>query len=652
MRKLKGVSPFLVIVLVTGTAERSYAQPPPGRTSVEDFTRKVESLGSGSSEAGIKITNARDGIAIVFVPGILGTRLIKNRKTIWGEGSPSAQELALPRSGDPGVEVKGLDQYPVFFGLKKVDIYGEFSRDAEQARNGRGVFREFPYDWRQDIRKIARDFDDFLRTDPPLKGRPIIIIAHSMGGLVTWYWQHRIYQGDADPLAVTRLLLLGSPLNGSCEVIRLLVDGYQDIREASKVTNFVYGLIFNDLRAAAFTFPSVFQLLPRVPTDPNEIDKSCLQVPLGDRGEDIVAGDYFKVAFWKSQFGMWLLERRAPPWKSLTKDNREAFFEWLTPVLEAGEAFRRDINLDQLKIPTVFFYAQRHPTTGKARTAKSGGNFSIEFPFGDPGDGRVPVPSAKNEGRALEAERQYKLLGLTHGDLPKDATFITYLGTHLAQIVLAHVVLAEAKLLLQNETLLDQYVREGGRELSVTVVAAEVGQRLEKEVRDTVAAMNQKIRERLGVSLSYSGVRSAQQRIPDASPALNRDLVPALEAVVADPSAIDPFNRPFALGRLGWALVAGKNYKAALGPLTEAYRAIPTIPPQYDTDERVILFKRNTPANLGIAFFKLGRCQEAKSLLVEGRARGNSFAGSYLGSACVDQETGKRVVLDPTPPSR
>lgn len=638
--------------MIAMTAERSYGQPSPGRTSVEDFVRKVESLGSESSQAATQIKNARDSIAIVFVPGILGTKLIKNGKIIWGEGSPSAQELALPPSGDQGVQVRVLDQFSVFFGFKKADVYGEFSRDAEQARNGRGVFREFPYDWRRDIRETAMNFDRFLRSDPALKGRPIIIIAHSMGGLVAWYWQDKLYQGNANHLMVSRLLLLGSPLDGSCEVVRMLVDGYQNIREASGVTNFVYGLIFNDLRAAAFTFPSVFQLLPRVPTDPAEIDKSCLEAPLGDRAEDVVAGDYFKVEFWKSAFGWWLLERGKPPWESLTGGNPDAFFDWLKPVVEAGGDFRREINLDQLKIPAVLFYAQRHPTTGKARTAKSGTSYAIDFPFGDPGDGRVPVSSAKNEGRALEAERSYKLLSLTHGDLPKDTTFISYLGRHLAPTVLAHVVLAEARLLLQNDTLLDQYVRTGGRELSVTVVAAEVGQRLEMEVSETVAAMNRKIRERLGITVSYSGVRSAQQRLPAGCPTLNRELVPALETVVADPSAVDPFNRPFALGRLGCALLAGKNYKAAVGPLEEAYRAIPAIPPKYDTDEKVMMFKRNTPANLGIALFKLGRCQDAKPYLLEGRTKGNEFADGYLRGECIDDETGKKIVLEPTPPNR
>jgi hypothetical protein len=126
----------------------------------------------------------------------------------------------------------------------------------------------------------------------------------------------------------------------------------------------------------------------------------------------------------------------------------------------------------------------------------------------------------------------------------------------------------------------------------------------------------------------------------------------ARPATVADETA----NRLRAVGaeRAGVprALIAGKNYKAAVGPLTEAYRAIPAIPAKYDADTKVIGFKRNTPANLGIALFNLGKCDAARPLFLEARALGNAFAGSYLRRPCIDEETGKAAALDPVPPDR
>ena len=46
-----------------------------------------------------------------------------------------------------------------------------------------GTLFVFPYDWRQSNHDTAVQFQEFMNS-PPLKGKQVDIIAHSMGGLV------------------------------------------------------------------------------------------------------------------------------------------------------------------------------------------------------------------------------------------------------------------------------------------------------------------------------------------------------------------------------------------------------------------------------------------------------------------------------------
>ena len=91
--------------------------------------------------------------------------------------------------------------------------------------------------------------------------------------------------------------------------------------------------------------------------------------------------------------------------------------------------------------------------------------------------------------------------------------------------------------------------------------------------------------------LSYRTVRSLQNRIDRVDPSLNGKLVPAFESVLAKPGTIDDFNRTFAFGRLGWAMVAAGKFAAALSPLEVAAQRIPTIPGRDDNDSAISKFK-------------------------------------------------------------
>ena len=261
----------------------------------------------------------------------------------------------------------------------------------------------------------------------------------------------------------------------------------------------------------------------------------------------------------------------------------------------------------------------------------------MDFPFTQAGDGRVPVPSAKNEGFAQGA-RDFRRLSLTHGDLPKDARFITYVGQDLARAIAAEVALQAARTVLGNDALLERYVGEGGGLISSTAVAASLGDEADPTVLQAVDALNAKILARLGAQPTYADVRARQNEVIASDPGLHRDLTPLLEVVLAEPGKVDEFNRTFALGRLGWALLDCGNYPAALAPLTEAQARVEAAPDLYRGHAA---FRKNLRSNLGIAYLRTGRCDDARHSLKLAADLGSNRAKQYLTRPCTDRETGQ-----------
>ena len=633
-RALAGVG-ILVSLLLPAAPPAAGEPAPPKQLGLEEFIHRVAMAASTDATAHAAIEAAKDSVAVVFVPGILGSRLARRGKVIWGRDAPEAADLALDASGDdPGVEPTLLTDYSLH-GLTRADIYGEFDRALEQARNGRGLRLDFAYDWRRDIAANADRLDAFLRGTPALQGKSVVLVAHSMGGVVAWTWQSRKYRQTPDePLTVRRLVLLGSPLNGSCEMARMLLLGYQPTPGAGKVEGVLYRALFGDVRAAAFTFPSIFELLPPVPVDPADLDASCVEVPLGPEAADRIPGNYFSADFWRTDFGRQLL---GTPWEDLGIPAGE-FFRRLEPVLKAAGDFRGSLNLNDLRLPVTFFYAADYRTVLKALVRRAeGGGFRVEFPFDGPGDGRVASASAKNEGFA-QGTQDFRRLSLGHGDLPKDPRFVTYVGQELGRIISAQVALEAARAILRDDILLEKYMEEGGGLISSTAVAASLGDETDPTIQPTINALNAQLLTWLGVRPTYAEVRARQNEVKVSDPQLHRDLTPLLEVVLAEPGKLDGFNRTFALGRLGWALLDGGNSAASLVPLAQALARVEAAPALYRRHEA---FRKTLLFNLGMAYFRTGSCDQARRYLELSADLGSESAREYLAKPCIDRETGQ-----------
>ncbi|MEM6401635.1 MAG: lecithin--cholesterol acyltransferase [Cyanobacteria bacterium P01_D01_bin.116] len=218
---------------------------------------------------------------VVILPGITGSVLQKDGKDIWDVSGKaiwkvlsnlgnSIQELKLTQD-DPIAESLGdgikatriIEDTHLIPGLVKIDGYTKTSRlitdnfDVisgniyEDADDKAANFYHFPYDWRRDIRANARLLKRLI--DKRLKrwieysgaeDAKVIILAHSMGGLVSRYYLE-VLQGWRDCKA---LFTFGTPYRGSVKVIDFLANGYKEL--------------FVDLTEVMGSLTSIYQLLP------------------------------------------------------------------------------------------------------------------------------------------------------------------------------------------------------------------------------------------------------------------------------------------------------------------------------------------------------------------------------------------------------
>jgi pimeloyl-ACP methyl ester carboxylesterase len=119
---------------------------------------------------------------------------------------------------------------------------------VEELNYRRGVdFFEFPYDWRQDVRTSARQLGQLVESLPTIQ--PVVIIAHSLGTMVSRYYIERLggYQ------RIERAILMGGPHKGA-------VKGLVSMLVAPNVLPF--GIMGERLRQIVLTFPSSYQILP------------------------------------------------------------------------------------------------------------------------------------------------------------------------------------------------------------------------------------------------------------------------------------------------------------------------------------------------------------------------------------------------------
>lgn len=218
---------------------------------------------------------------VVILPGITCSILQKEGKDLWAISGQAIWE-AVSSLGDSlqQLRLEGDDPYADYAedgitahrlaedttlvpGLVKIDGYSALSRSiTEQFQVTQGNiytdpedkpanFYHFPYDWRRDNRATARLLQKLLnkrlqrwREYSGAEDAKLILLAHSMGGLVSRYYLE-VLQGWHDCKA---LFTFGTPYRGSVDSVNFLANGYKRL--------------FLDLTEVMRSFPSVYQLMP------------------------------------------------------------------------------------------------------------------------------------------------------------------------------------------------------------------------------------------------------------------------------------------------------------------------------------------------------------------------------------------------------
>jgi pimeloyl-ACP methyl ester carboxylesterase len=205
----------------------------------------------------VNVASAAPDRPLVFVPGILGSRLIdREGKVVWGEINslynfgrleigPEGPVLALKSGG----LMQNINVLGPFWTIHGYDALIEQLHELGYVEGTN--FFVFAYDWRQSNFDTARELDSFVKSTPALSATKFDIIAHSMGGMVTKIWC--LEQGGAQ--RVHKVIYMGTPFQGSMNAFATLSEGW------GPLVNVVAGGI-DAIRRVALSFPSLYELFP------------------------------------------------------------------------------------------------------------------------------------------------------------------------------------------------------------------------------------------------------------------------------------------------------------------------------------------------------------------------------------------------------
>ncbi len=277
----------------------------------------------------------------------------------------------------------------------------------------------FSYDWRKDIRAAARDLQERMTGEwaEALKGRKVIFLAHSMGGLVTTWWYHHYFKNAEIKHTfggIEQVIFLGTPHSGSPAMLFLMLDRYTANLDPGWISKKFQSRVFGDLNRAAFSFPSIYQILPHYTKDRPVIKRQHHAL-----GEESL--DHFQAKVWrKYDLLKWQREQ--------VGDNKKVFYDRIAPLLRDGGLFQQQLAALPEIDEAVYFYGEKTKTPGAFTIVHTKNDeYKIVRAKRIDGDGRVPTEIASNAVRDVNPVKAHPLGKTTHGDLPKAQPFIAFL---------------------------------------------------------------------------------------------------------------------------------------------------------------------------------------------------------------------------------
>jgi pimeloyl-ACP methyl ester carboxylesterase len=196
----------------------------------------------------------RGGARVLILPGIMGSKLGRESRPTHARPSSRGTLHGLLwmdplRISDGRLTALAL---PAGSRLRAMGVllisYARLKLELEIAGNDVALHA---YDWRRGIDELGRE----LATRIVGEGRPVVLVAHSMGGLVA-----RVAAGLLPKRWIRRLILLGTPNHGSFASVQALRGTYPTVRKIASLdrrhsAHYLAERVFG-------TFPGLYHLLP------------------------------------------------------------------------------------------------------------------------------------------------------------------------------------------------------------------------------------------------------------------------------------------------------------------------------------------------------------------------------------------------------
>ncbi|MDM0118014.1 hypothetical protein QTI66_38685 [Variovorax sp. J22R133] len=229
---------------------------------------------------------------VLILPGIMGSTLRQVRTTnpfdVWSISGQSLwkalsslggslQNLQVPlhdpRSGEaPPTDLRAtglINDFHGVFGLWRIDGYDttlrvlldrfEMRMDTADGSVINANLITFPYDWRLSNRVSAKSLESFVADRLPRfrdatqnSQAKVILIVHSMGGLISRYWLE-VLGGWRECRA---LITFGTPYRGAVDALNYLANGFKKA---------AFNKTLLDLSEVVRSCPAAYELMPSYP---------------------------------------------------------------------------------------------------------------------------------------------------------------------------------------------------------------------------------------------------------------------------------------------------------------------------------------------------------------------------------------------------
>ena len=646
--------------------------PKTPRASVVEALAALRVASKAHPEIAADLDRSQQSVSIVFVPGILGSSLEDAQGQGWGVSSPAyiathlkdfMQGMALDPQLIDETQPSQV-KTKVVTSVGGINFYGTAVTTMRSKASSLHIpFETCGYDWRRDIRAGAADLEKCLTDTFHGQTRDIIIIAHSMGGLVTWQWAMNHFNGKySKKLNLLQTVILGSPLEGSCEVLRMIEKGYVQPDENSHIiplnarpntkewlvqafdqlSNAVNSDLTQGIRPVVLTWPGAIELTPAPTTDlaaPN-----CEHVPRtpSDLSDKAIVS-YYDIAFWSLPVGKELLNPYQAP-ASLDK------------VLAKAAEFRSGFSPQPLPVPTWLYLSEAWLVPNLMATITENDQVHLAKTWATTkGDGRVPETSAQ----VASSQTVYFswTLGVpsVHGDLPGDPTFISnYFDDRLPDFLHAHLLSTVVREVSTHPDWIDAYLSAGGGLLDESDVRKKFDPSLHAtpsiETADALTSIegfNGALCKRITCATTYLGGRDLIKRVSGtlAAERLNTAVVQWGRVSKAIGKGDARFS--YAEGNKGMAQAQMGDWSSAVLSLKNSHDRLDALPDESTEAGQGAQdqFKLAVTANYAKSLYENGYCKDASPLL-KATTGYWSFSSDVLKKPCDDLPSGLKYCFD------